>query len=49
MYSVTEVAKKFSVSRQTVLNWINKGKIKAIKIDRDYRIQEEEIDKLLKK
>ena len=49
MYTVTEVAKMFSVSRQTVLKWINKGKIKAVKVVKVYRIPKEEIDRLIDK
>lgn len=49
MYTVTEVANKFSVSRQTVLKWINKGKIKAVKVDKVYRIPREQIDMLIAK
>lgn len=47
MYTVTEVAKMFSVSRQTVLKWINNGKIKAVKVVKVYRIPNEEIERLL--
>ena len=47
MYTVTEVAKMFSVSRQTVLKWINNGKIKAVKVVKVYRIPKEEIDRLI--
>ena len=46
MYTVTEVAKIFSVSRQTVLKWINSGKINAVKVVKVYRIPKEEIDRL---
>ena len=46
MYTVTEVANMFSVSRQTVLKWINNGKIKAVKVVKVYRIPKEEIDRL---
>ena len=49
MLTVTEVAKMFSVSRQTVLKWINKGKINAVKIVKVYRIPKEEIDRLIDK
>ena len=49
MYTVTEVAKLFSVSRQTVLKWINNGKIKAVKVVKVYRIPKEEIDRLIDK
>lgn len=47
MYTVTEVATIFSVSRQTVLKWINDGKIKAAKVVKVYRIPKEEIDGLI--
>ena len=40
------MAKMFSVSRQTVLKWINNGKIKAVKVVKVYRIPKEEIDRL---
>lgn len=46
MYTVTEVANMFSVSRQTVLKWINNGKINAVKVVKVYRIPKEEIDRL---
>lgn len=46
MYTVTEVAKMFSVSRQTVLKWINNGKINAVKVVKVYRIPKE-IDRLI--
>ena len=49
MLTVTEVAKQFSVSRHTVLKWINKGKIKAVKVVKVYRIPKEEIDRLIDK
>lgn len=47
MYTVTEVAKMFSVSRQTVLKWINNGQIKAVKVVKVYRIPKEEVDRLM--
>ena len=49
MLTVTEVAKMFSVSRQTVLKWIKTGKIKAAKVVKVYRIPKEEIDRLIDK
>ena len=49
MYTVTEVSKMFSVSRQTVLKWINNGKIKAVKVVKVYRIPKEEIDRQIDK
>ena len=49
MYTVTEVAKMFSVSRQAVLKWIKNGKIKAVKVDKVCRIPKEEIYRLIDK
>ena len=49
LLTVTEVAKMFSVSGQTVLKWINNGKIKAVKVVKVYRIPKEEIDRLIDK
>lgn len=46
MYKVSEVAKIFNVSRQTVLYWIKNGTIKAVKPLKDYRISEEEVERL---
>lgn len=46
MYTVTEVAKMSSVSRQPVLKWIKTGKIRAVKVVKVYRIPNEEIDRL---
>ena len=37
-YSTAEVANIFRVSRITVFNWIKNGKIKAIKVGRNYVI-----------
>jgi len=48
MKTVTETAKLFGVSRQTMLTWINEGIIKAIKPRKEYRISEEEIERLMK-
>lgn len=46
MYTVTEVAKMLGFTRQTVLLWIKKGKLKAVKVDKEYRISEEEVERL---
>ena len=47
MLTVTEVANKFSVSRQTVLKWIKTGKIKAVKVVKVYRIPSEELERIM--
>ena len=49
MKTVVEVAQIFGVSRQTVLSWIDKGILKASKPLRQYRIDEQEIERLKNK
>lgn len=49
MKTVTETAKVFGVTRQTVLNWINKGIITASQPYKEYRIEETEIERLKNK
>ena len=49
MKTVTETARIFGVSRQTIISWINKGRIKAIRPLKEYRIPESEIDRLMGK
>ncbi len=43
---VTEAAKELGFSRQTILAWINAGKLKAVKGIKEYRIPEEEIERI---
>ena len=47
MKTVTETAKIFGVSRQTIISWINKGRIKAVRPLKEYRIPESEIKRLM--
>lgn len=47
MLTVREVAERFKVSPRTVHRWIKTGKLKAIKVDRDIRIQESEIERII--
>lgn len=42
-YSVNEIAKIFNVTRLTVLNWINRGMLKAGKFGGVWRISEEDL------
>lgn len=48
MLKVTDVAKELNVTRQTIVNWIKSGYIKAVKIGTVYRIEEEEVERLKK-
>ena len=47
-YSVTQIAKKYSVSREAVHQWIKSGKLKAVQVGKLYRISETEIKKFIK-
>jgi excisionase family DNA binding protein len=47
-YEIQYVAQMFNVSRQTLYNWIKKGKINVIKIGRKPYIPKTEIEKIVK-
>ena len=44
LLTIKEVMDKFRVSRQTVHNWIMKGKVKIIKIDKAVRIPADQFE-----
>ena len=46
-YTAGEVAKILKVNRRTIYNWIRAGKLEAIKLDGNYRITSESINKFL--
>lgn len=46
MLTVSEAAKVFNVSRQTILDWISKGIINAVQPNRLYLIPESEIERI---
>lgn len=43
-YTCEEVAEMYKVAVKTVWKWIRDGKLKAIRIDRYYRVRQEDID-----
>ena len=45
-YSVTEVAKKFSINTITIYRMIVKKKIKAFKVGEQWRISREELKRI---
>ena len=49
VYSIREVAEKLSLSKQTINNWLNQGKIDALKVSSSVRIPESEIEKIISK
>ncbi len=46
-FSPQEVADALGVTRQTVANWISKGTIRSVKIERTRRIPRSELTRLL--
>ena len=47
MLSTTEVAIQLRVTRQTIMNWIKSGYIKATQVGRKYLIEQSEVERLL--
>jgi len=48
LYTPEEVAVNLKVSRKTIYNWIQEGRLKAVKIGHFWRISESELNRLLK-
>jgi len=45
--TVDEVAKRLKVTRQAIYNWINEGRLKAVKAGRSTRIPESAVKEFL--
>ena len=43
LYTCAEVAKRYGVEIITVWDWIRKRKLGAIKLDKEYRISEDDL------
>ena len=48
VYTIQEVADMFRVTRKTIYQWINSGKLKVIRIERTIRIEQSEVDRIKK-
>ena len=48
LYTIEEVAGRIKVTKQTVYSWIKKGKFKPLIIGNSYRVNEEQIQELLR-
>ena len=48
MYRTGKAAEMLGVHKVTVIRWIKEGKIKAIRIGREFRVPEDEVKRLLK-
>ena len=49
LYSTSEVARVFQISRVTVFRWVHEGNIKAYKIGKHLKIPSSEIERLWRK
>lgn len=47
-YTVREVMTMLKVSDETIYRWIRKGKLKAVRIGKDYRIHAGALEELLR-
>ena len=43
-YTCEEIAERYKIKTLTVWGWIRKKKLPAVKIGREYRIRQEDID-----
>ena len=48
MYTTSEAAAIFGVSRQTILTWIREGVLNAARPKREFRIMRSEIERVMK-
>jgi putative resolvase len=47
-YDLDEIAKILGTSTETIRRYVRSGKLKAIKIGRDYKVSEENLQKMIK-
>jgi excisionase family DNA binding protein len=43
---VREVARRFDVTEETIRDWINSGKLSAIKLGRSWRVSSEDVERI---
>lgn len=48
MYTAKQVAEALNLNERTVRNWINDGKILAVKLGREWRVSDEEVERIKK-
>ena len=46
MFTIQEVADIFHVTRKTVYNWINAGRMKVIRVGGILRVQKSEVERI---
>lgn len=48
MLTIKEFAAIFHVTKGTVLNWINAGRVKVVRIGTTIRIKQSEVDRIMR-
>lgn len=48
LITTTELLKILKISKITLYDWIKKGKVKCIRIGKEYRFDKKELDRLMK-
>jgi len=48
MLTVKEFAEIFHVTKKTVYSWINSGRVKVVRIDTTIRINQSEVDRIMR-
>ena len=43
-----DIAQKYGVHRYSVLRWIKQGKLKAVRLDRQFKISKEDLEEFIK-
>lgn len=49
LITTTELLKILKISKITLYDWIKKGKVRYIRIGKEYRFDKKELDRLLQK
>ncbi len=49
LYTSKEVAEIFKISRETVLRMVCRGELEAVKLGKDYRFEEDVIQRFIRK
>lgn len=48
VYTLTELTEILQVTRRAIYNWIKDGKLKAVRIGREWRVTKENLEEFMK-
>ncbi len=49
VYTLKELEESLGITRRTIYNWIKAGKLQAIKVGKEWRVTEEQLQEFLQK